>query len=206
MGGLGSGRYYHWNAKNLTSEFRSIDVRRWARDGLLTPGQRFSWRWSIEREKVASIDVETGREQIRLIYRSREHGDDWESHDYTVRLLSQECHFGGYREWFACPASGCGRRVAKLYGGRIFACRHCYGLAYASQSETDYQRYQRRASAIKERLGWDTSPSAYWGNRPKGMHRKTFGRLIEELDYWESESNSAFALSFLAKFESLTES
>ena len=27
---------------------------------------------------------------------------------------------------FICPAAGCGRRVAILYGGGNFACRHCY--------------------------------------------------------------------------------
>jgi len=30
----------------------------------------------------------------------------------------------------------CGRSVNNLYGaGRLFACRHCYQLAYASQRE-----------------------------------------------------------------------
>jgi hypothetical protein len=30
----------------------------------------------------------------------------------------------------------CGKRVAKLYAlGRYFLCRHCYRLAYDSQSE-----------------------------------------------------------------------
>jgi hypothetical protein len=37
--------------------------------------------------------------------------------------------------WFICPAVGCGRCVAILYGGGIFACRHCYRLAYASSRE-----------------------------------------------------------------------
>ena len=36
---------------------------------------------------------------------------------------------------FICPAAGCGRRVAILYRGGIFACRHCYRLAYASSRE-----------------------------------------------------------------------
>ena len=47
----------------------------------------------------------------------------------------------------------CGRRVAKLYGpGRYFVCRHCYRLAYASQSEDAQRRSMRRASKIRQRL------------------------------------------------------
>lgn len=56
-------------------------------------------------------------------------------------LVWTRCHLGGARPWFRCNASvggrACGRRVAKLYlRGHVFACRQCYGLAYASQSET----------------------------------------------------------------------
>ncbi len=54
-------------------------------------------------------------QQIRLIYKRRVPGEDWEHMDYPVTLLSQPCNFGGQRQWFACPARGCGRRVALLY-------------------------------------------------------------------------------------------
>ena len=53
--------------------------------------------------------------------------------------VSPTCwHLGGRRPWFICSvrANGryCGRRVAVLYlAGELFACRKCYGLAYASQ-------------------------------------------------------------------------
>src|ERR1700730_14154689 len=53
--------------------------------------------------------------------------------------------FGGARPWFMCPVQSngvyCGRRVTKLYGvGRLFACRHCYRLAYTSQQESARDR------------------------------------------------------------------
>ena len=35
MGGMGSGRHWYWGAKDTTDDYRSIDVRRWKRDGLL---------------------------------------------------------------------------------------------------------------------------------------------------------------------------
>ncbi|WP_108839451.1 hypothetical protein [Tateyamaria sp. Alg231-49] len=205
MGGIGSGRHWHWNTKSTTADYRSIDVRRWAREGLLTPGQRTSWKWSIEGEKVAGIDVRADQGLVRLIYRSGDYGDEWESHDYPVRLLSQPCHYGGHRVWFACPAQECGRRVAKLYGGRIFACRHCHQLAYPSQREKPFQRYQRRAFKIRERLGWMTGPCDPWGDKPKGMHQKTYERLLYELDHWEGASDNAFAVAFMERFSHLVD-
>src|SRR4029453_12481328 len=45
------------------------------------------------------------------------------------------CRFDGERPWFVCSVRSngvfCGRKVTTLYaGGRLFACRHCYDLAY----------------------------------------------------------------------------
>jgi len=39
MGGIGSGRQRCWFAGGSTDDYFSIDVRRWKRDGLLTPHQ-----------------------------------------------------------------------------------------------------------------------------------------------------------------------
>ncbi len=203
MGGIGSGRHWHWNVKNTVEDYRSIDVRRWAREGFLSPGRRFGWQWSIEGEKVASIQAQAGHGQVRLIYRSQDYGDEWESHDYPVRLLSQPCHYGGHRKWFACPAQECGRRVAKLYGGRIFACRHCYQLAYPSQREADFQRGQRQADKIRGRLGWADDPDLMEGIKPKGMHWRTYQRLVEELQDAECRSNLGWANFISQKFGSL---
>jgi NAD(P)-dependent dehydrogenase (short-subunit alcohol dehydrogenase family) len=47
----------------------------------------------------------------------------------------------------------CGRRVAVLYGaGELFACRCCYGLAYASQQEALHHRGLERARKILTKL------------------------------------------------------
>src|ERR1700730_635478 len=56
---------------------------------------------------------------------------------------------------FFCPAAGCGRRVAILYGGGIFACRRRYRLAYASSREEAGGRATRRADSLRARLGWE---------------------------------------------------
>ncbi len=37
------------------NDYRALDVRRWHRDGLLTPGRAFGWQWSHNGEVTASI-------------------------------------------------------------------------------------------------------------------------------------------------------
>jgi len=99
-----------------------------------------------------------------------------------VNLDWTNCKFGGRRPWFLCPATGCGKRVAILYDGVIFACRHCHQLAYASQRETGYDRMARRADRIRTKLGWEPGILNGKGLRPKGMHWKTFERLSAQHD------------------------
>jgi hypothetical protein len=182
MGGIGSGRYWYWGAKDTVANYRSIDVRRWQRDGLLAPHQSFGWRWSCDGEVVASINVRTEPDRVILRYRHRSGGEDWKDESYPVYLDWTACHRGGQRPWFLCPARGCCRRVAILYGGGIFACRHCYQLAYPSQRETWDDRAARRADRIRDKLGWE--PGILNGNgwKPKGMHWSTFERLTARHD------------------------
>lgn len=195
MGGMGSGRRWYYGANNTTSDYRSLDVRRWQRDGLLTPGRAFGWQWSRDGEVVASIQVrvETGR--VYLIYRQRS-GGDWKDENYPVWLDWTPCNLGGQRPWFRCPARGCGRRVAILYGGGIFACRHCYRLAYPSQRETWDDRATRRADRIRARLGWEPGILNGEGLKPKGMHWRTFDKLVAEYDGHVAKSFSGMALRF----------
>ncbi|MEL7471550.1 MAG: hypothetical protein AAFN27_24095 [Pseudomonadota bacterium] len=136
MGGIGSGRRWHFDARKTTSNFRSIDVRHWHRDGLLNPGNQFGWNWSLDGAVTASIHVRVEHRVVRLLYKTRGNGEDWREMDYPVTLESTECNFGGSRKWFICPAWGCRRRVAVLHGGAVFACRTCHQIAYPSQNET----------------------------------------------------------------------
>jgi hypothetical protein len=86
--------------------------------------------------------------------------------------------------------------VAILYGGGIFACRHCYQLAYPSQRETAYDRASRRADTIRERLGWKPGIFNERGTKPKGMHWRTFWRLTAEHDAFVGESLAGIARRF----------
>lgn len=184
MGGMGSGRRWHYGARDTTEDYRDIDVRWLKRRGMLEPGRSGNITWSRHGEVTASIGVRAEFGRVVLDYRSRSSGDEWESLRYAVQLDTTPCNMGGERHWFLCPAQGCGRRVAVLYGGRIFACRHCYGLAYPSQREDAGDRAARKADRIRERLGWEggiLNGAEPW-NKPKGMHWRTFERLNHQHD------------------------
>jgi hypothetical protein len=188
MGGWGSGRGQR--GKDTTSDYRALDVRRLQRDGLLSPGRLFGWNWTLDGETVASIQVRAETDRIVLNYRHKSGGSDWQPMDYPVRLDWTNCTLGGRRAWLLCPARGCGRRVALLYigGAGIFACRHCYKLAYQCQRETDDDRAMRRADNIRRRLGWEAGIANPEGDKPKGMHWRTFERLKAEHDAFANAS------------------
>lgn len=184
MGGYGSGRT---QGANSTDDFRSIDIRRWQREGHLEAGRTLDWQWLNNGVKVAAITVKIEAGSLRLIYSYQRYGSEWESLDYPVRLQTTPCNYGGVRYWFSCPASNCGRRVAVLYlGGKIFACRHCYRLAYTTQRETAGNRANRKANKIKHKLNWQKGIAYPPGGKPKGMHWKTFWRLYSEHNHYVS--------------------
>ena len=153
MGGLGSGRWQL--GRNTTNDYRQLDVRRLQREGFLEPGRNFSWQWKSGNKTMANINLHTEINKIALSYKQRSNRGDWKDERYPVWLDWTPCNYGGKRAWFLCPGKGCGRRVAILYGGAIFACRHCHKLAYPCQRETVLDRVARRANRIRRRLGWE---------------------------------------------------
>ena len=186
MGGFGSGRKF---GTDCTDDYRSIDIRRWQRDVLLFAGSSFTLTWSRNGQVTGKINVEAETGLVRLSYSYRKQGCDWEFMDYPVMLQTTACHYGGGRYWFTCPTAGCDRRVAMLYlGGKFFACRHCYQLAYRSQRETEDDRATRRADKIRDKLDWEPGILNGKGWKPKGMHWKTYHHLAAEYD---NRSNQA---------------
>lgn len=202
MGGMGSGRRYQ-GGKDRTSDMRTLDIRRLQRDGLLTPGRAFWWKWTRNDEEVASIQIWTGPDRVILKYRQRSGGGEWQPMEYPVHLEWTDCNLGGIRAWFLCPVQGCGRRVAILYGGSVFACRHCHELNYECQRESDDDRAARRADTIRRRLGWEPGILNGSGFKPKGMHRRTYERLKAEHDAYVQRSLMGMAKRFRLLDDSL---
>jgi hypothetical protein len=152
MGGFGSGRQ---GGKSVVTDMWALDVRKVQRAGRLTPGQSFNWQWLRNGELVANINIRTGTDTVTLNYRSRDRGGEWQPMNYPVRLSWTKCTYGGQRAWWICPAADCGKRVAVLYGGRVYACRHCHKLAYRTQREQAHDRAGSKADKLRDRLGWE---------------------------------------------------
>ena len=140
-------------------------------------------------------------EEGRLVisYSYRRDGDAWQNVEEHVPIVSVPCPLGGTRPYFLCPGvvngAACGRRVAKLYGpGKYFLCRHCYRLAYTSQSEGSWDRALRRANKIHTQLGGDAGMRAPFPERPKGMWRKTYERLRSDALQAERVADEAFIM------------
>jgi hypothetical protein len=97
---------------------RSIDVLHWNRLRYFRSPRWFSWAWTRDGERVASINVETQRHAVMLKYRSRSGGEDWSDVEQRVAIAWTPCRFGGERPWFVCSVASngvyCGRRVVKL--------------------------------------------------------------------------------------------
>lgn len=196
MGGPGSGKHWRHGAKSTTDDYRRLDVRRWAREGMLRPGYRGSLQWMRNGEVVASLRMHADIDRVTLMYQHRSGGGEWKDEDYPVEIERTPCNLGGTRAWFICPARGCGRRVAILHGGGIFACRRCHRLAYASTREGAGDRAARRADRIRARLGWEQGIFNGRGWKPKWMRWRTFSRLSLEHDRLVNRSLGAIALKF----------
>ena len=116
--------------------------------------------------------------RLRLSYQATAWGQV-EAKNYPVPVVWTPCHLGGCRPWFSCPC--CGRRVAKLYGGAVFACRHCWRLNYASQQASKRDRAADRSWNLRRLLGCDEGflfIPAECIRKPRGMHWRTFNRKI----------------------------
>jgi hypothetical protein len=172
-----------YGARTACESCKSIDVRRWHREGRLSAGQHFTNSWTCGGEASGSINVRTEGDAVILTHRSRSsRGSEWKSVEQRVPITWTDCHFGGRRFWFICPVYSegrfCGRRVAVLYGaGELFACRNCYRLTYASQQEPARERGYLKARKIRMLLRGDGNVLEACPEKPPRMHWRTYERL-----------------------------
>ena len=178
MGGFGSGRF-HQNGKATTHDYPvALDVRWLNRMGLLVPGMSTSLRWSLQGALVTTLLVRVDEEALTLSPITA--SGKLSAPEQQVYLDWSVCNLGGQRPWFRCPA--CSRRVALLYGAGEFACRHCLNLAYASQREKSHVRALRKVDRLRDTLQWGAGILTLDRSKPKGMHSRTFARLVTEQD------------------------
>jgi len=119
--------------KMTVESCRSINVLDWYRHGYLQSPRWFSWGWTENGERVASINVQAKHDRVYLKYRIRSYGGDWSDVEQGIPIVWTPCRFGGERPWFMCSVARnsvyCWRRVIKLYGaGRFFPAATAIGL------------------------------------------------------------------------------
>lgn len=179
MGGFGGGSRWGSISTETTDNYLALDVRSIHRKGLLGAGRALILQWEMGGNVLAKIGIRIETNRLVLSYRHRPRGKTkWVDHSDRVAINWTSCNFGGNRPWFRCPVSACERRCAILYGGARFACRKCAGLAYASQRECSGDRAARKLDKIRNRLGWEPGFFNGPGSKPKGMHQRTFYRLL----------------------------
>lgn len=187
MGGYGSGRRY---GDPIAEESLRIDIAWMVRTGRAVPGStvwgNLSWTCGGEPSGNVSYTCDMSNPdhhtlELRFTVTRRSTG---EAKDYRqrIRLSYTVPHFGGKRWWMHCPVTG--ERVGKLYcppGADLFASRKAYRIGYRSQRVTKRDAVFERLFKLQKRLGCEQG----WGNwitRPKGMHRRTFERYLDEYE------------------------
>lgn len=194
MGGMGSGP---GRRHNSASGYLRLDVNKLHRGGWLEPGRACSWQWTWGySEDKSTISIAALAGSLRLTFRVKSSGEDWQSVAQDVEIDRTPCNYGGERPWFRCPR--CGRRVSVLYGAKAFYCRACHLIAYQSQSEGYEDRCFRRANKLRQRLGGEPGAGALLF-KPKWMRWPTFENIEREVR--ELENNGLLAMA--ARFPSL---
>ena len=103
MGGHGSGRSssYGFNVEKC-NEYHAIDLAWLRRKKLLNVGRWSSITWSRAGRETGSIRIECMPEGVRLIYRHRRNGGEWQDVRELVPYVETETAFNGRRQWFQC--------------------------------------------------------------------------------------------------------
>ena len=199
MGGQGSGRRYRHGQKEHLEQQLRIDIRYLKKNRMLEPGT-YTLGWSCGDEETAAragLIVGSRKMVVACSWIDGETGES-EKMKLAIDLLELPCRYGGSRKWLICPR--CGHRMAVLVlTPPSVGCRHCMNLSYASQSENVSYRGLRKMNKIADRL----QRGEYFGEmllKPKGMHWKTYNRLIEQHDEADTQSMH-WMIARMGKFE-----
>ena len=189
MGGIGSGKRRRKCEKELTADYRRLDIQLWARRGLLYRGNEFGVDNGLTGLGV-SLRVKVYIDFIVL--KDLNASPMSASRETVIDLERTACTFGGRRAWFRCPRAGCGRRVAVLFVAGEIMCWKCARLKYESQYRSRFDRNLHNCQMIRLRLGGSANLLAPFPPRPKGMRWNRYLRLFDqayqaESFYWSAQ-------------------
>lgn len=144
------------------------------------------WRWVSSQGRTIEFYPVVSENNLRTYRAKVKNG-----RERLFTLTATATQFNGRRWWFVCPH--CHRRQGKIYWSDAdVACRKCFGLHYASQSESRMDRMREMISKQREAI-WGDNPlihnlfeSSSWFPKPKGMRWTTFEIKRDRLLHLES--------------------
>ena len=180
MGGIGSGRRFQNRRGPRLEEVPQLDVRALKRSGLFQQStSNGSIRWANPGLAECAIEYTYADSTLSISYAVRTPHTASEAISEHIFIDRTVCHYGGTRTWFSCP--NCNARKAILYcAAKRFLCRQCYGLTYSSQNEVYADRMIRKARKLRSKLGASMNLRLPISERPYGMYRTTFERLVKQ--------------------------
>lgn len=199
MGGLGSGGHNKYKA--TLENCRSIDIRRFKREGYMETGAKIQWNWFTDQKVTASIGIVFKKDRLILSYKV----NNQEEIADEISLDVTECNYGGARHWFECP--GCGKRAAKLYlRGKYFRCRSCQDLNYRSSQKSGdiFEQIDNQIYITFRKIQKSGSPFGEMmfrvPGRPPNMHMSTYIKLASELRTLWNRRSALFSAIAKEKF------
>jgi len=167
VGGLGSGNWYRWQAKETVEDSLVVAMKDLRKRLFAGAAGTLTWTWTSGSKSSIGYYV-TGTDDwltVHLHYRWA----DKEDVNIPVRLEATATQFNGRRWWFICPlivrGIACNRRAGKLYcppGAKYFGCRKCHELTYRSCQEA------HQSERLFGRLGFGGEVAKLW----ERMHRR----------------------------------
>ena len=186
MGGQGSGGH---NAKGKRRDVQCarLDVHELAREGKLKLGSRGWLFGTIWFEVTGGPDAQ--HLVLEFPWRSAS-GEPLAPVRQDILCWWRKAHYGGRYLMFSCGE--CHRSARVLYAWYnnhhyhiwFFRCRKCAGITYQSTMGHRWDRSARRVEKLRTRLKWGASGTV--PIKPRGMHERTYQRILGMLAYHEA--------------------
>ena len=177
-----------------------LDLNKLLRDGF---GKTGEWRWGAIHWNYVGMGEVVASGALEMDLRE---DDDARVElrlgklEQFIQLVREPRRFGGGQWYFVCPVTG--RPASVLWlppGASRFSSRQTWGrrVAYGSQFQAAYVRTLSRAQDIRVRLGGRRYVSLDTPSppKPKGMHWRTYERLIDKSEAYEMK-----CISYLSRF------
>jgi hypothetical protein len=160
--------------------YKSIDVRPWQRQGLLSPGTFFSQSWTCDGQSSGSIGVFVRDGSVTWAI-------DWAR---AVNRSSSPCISAGRAQSLVGAGHGSSARAvfSRLLSSTSVASVGLAGFAAIWPINRSWSRRAIAARKIRARLGSNRSGIEF-PDKPRGMHWRTYER-------WREKHEAAVAKSW----------